>query len=486
MSPTAVTIGLDVGTSGLKAVALDATGRVVAEADASYPLLTPQPGWTEQRPEDWWRAACEALGRLCETVSPNDVRAVGVSGQMHGMVALDADGRPVRPALLWNDQRTGPQVAAIERSIAREELVGRTGNPAVTGFQLPKLLWLRDDEPDRYAAVRTVLFPKDWIAYAMTGELAGEATDASGSGAFALATRDWDRDLLSRLDLDPDLFPPIVASDAVVGHVSPDAAERTGLAAGTPVVAGAGDNAAAATALGLGRSKPDLGSVSLGTSGVLFAPLSEPRPDPLGRVHLFAHADGGWNLLGVTLAAAGSLAWWLRTVAPAAEAGASVARALERPAGANGVTFTPFLAGERSPFLDPTLRGGFAGLSLATEADDLVRAVLEGVAFSLADVWSVMRPLGTPPRLLATGGGARGDGWVQLLADVLDVEIGVPASVPGAAHGAATLAWRAHGEEVPSPSVERWLTPAPSDPLADAYLRYREHAPPLETPGPTG
>lgn len=481
MSGPSVTIGLDVGTSGLKAVALDDAGRVVAEADASYPLLTPQPGWTEQRPEDWWRAAGEALGRLCNTVSPDAVRAVGVSGQMHGMVALDAGGRPIRPALLWNDQRTGAQVEALERTIARDELVRRTGNPAVTGFQLPKLLWLRDSEPEHYDAVRTVLFPKDWIAHALTGERAGEATDASGSGAFAIATRDWDRELLEQLDLDPDLFPPIVPSDAVVGHVSSDAARQTGLAVGTPVVAGAGDNAAAATALGLGRSQPDLGSVSLGTSGVLFAPLNEPRPDPLGRVHLFAHADGGWNLLGVTLAAAGSLAWWLRTVAPGAEAGATVARALARPVGANGVTFTPFLAGERSPFLDPSLRGGFAGLSLATEADDLVRAVLEGVAFSLADVWSVMRPLGTPSRLLATGGGARGDGWVQLLADVLDVEIGVPTAVPGAAHGAATLAWRAQGQELPAPSVDRWLAPAPNRALADAYERYRQLAPPLET-----
>lgn len=473
-------VGLDVGTSGLKAVALDAEGRVAAEASADYPLLTPAPGWTEQDPNAWWRAAAAALRSLTEQVGADRIGAVGVSGQMHGMVALDADGAPLRPALLWNDQRTAAEVALIERTLPRDELVRRTGNPAVTGFQLPKILWLRAHEPDAFARLRSVLFPKDWIAFRLTGERRAEATDASGSGAFRIDTRDWDEELLTRLDLDPSLLPPLVASDAVVGEVGRGVAQETGLRPGTPVVAGAGDNAAAATALGLGAAAPELGSVSLGTSGVLFATAPGPTPDPLGRVHLFAHADGGWTLLGVTLAAAGSLAWWLRTLAPHDDVGTRVERALARPAGAGGVTFTPFLTGERSPFLDPELRGGFAGLSLASEPDDLVRAVLEGVAFSLADVWSVMRPLGVPDRLLATGGGARGDGWVRLVADVLEVPIGVPAHVPGAAHGAAVLAWRALGTGVPAPTVERWLEPRPSPELAAAYARYREHAPPLD------
>ena len=473
-------VGLDVGTSGLKAVALDAEGRVAAEASADYPLLTPAPGWTEQDPDAWWRAAATALRSLAAQVGAERIGAVGVSGQMHGMVALDADGAALRPALLWNDQRTAAEVALIERTIPRDELVRRTGNPAVTGFQLPKILWLRAHEPDAFARLRSVLFPKDWIAFRLTGERRSEATDASGSGAFRIDTRDWDEELLTRLDLDPGLLPRLVASDAVVGEVGRTVAAETGLRAGTPVVAGAGDNAAAATALGLGTAAPELGSVSLGTSGVLFATAPAPTPDPLGRVHLFAHADGGWTLLGVTLSAAGSLAWWLRTLAPHDDVGARVERALARPAGAGGVTFTPFLTGERSPFLDPDLRGGFAGLSLAAEPDDLVRAVLEGVAFSLADVWSVMRPLGVPSRLLATGGGARGDGWVRLVADVLEVPIGVPAHVPGAAHGAAVLAWRALGTAVPAPTVERWLEPRPSPELATAYARYRDHAPALD------
>lgn len=472
-------LGLDVGTSGLKAVALAPDGTVVAEASAGYPLLTPAPGWTEQAPSAWWDAARTTLNDLTRTVGADRVAAVGVSGQMHGMVALDARGEPIRPALLWNDQRTAAEVERIERTVPRGELVRRTGNPAVTGFQLPKILWLRDHEPDAFSRLRSVLFPKDWIAFRLTGVRRSEPTDASGSGAFSLSERDWDRDLVADLDLDPDLLPPLIASDAVVGATTADAARATGLRPGTPVVAGAGDNAAAATALGLGVHAPDLGSVSLGTSGVLFATASGPTPDPRGRVHLFAHADGGWTLLGVTLSAAGSLAWWLRTVAAGDDVRERVDRALARPAGAGGVTFTPYLTGERSPFLDPSLRGGFAGLSLSTEADDLVRAVLEGVAFSLADVWSVMGPLGVPTRLLATGGGARGDGWVRLIADVLNVDIGVPSRVPGAAHGAAVLAWRAQGVSVPPPGVDRWFAPRPSPALREAYARYREHAPPL-------
>ncbi len=475
-----VTVGLDVGTSGLKAVATTPDGNVITEASAGYPLDTPRPGWTEQHPEAWWRAAAEALATLVAEVGADRIAALGVSGQMHGMVPLDDGDRPIRPALLWNDQRTGVQVRAIEAAVSRTELVRRTGNPAVTGFQLPKVLWLRDEEPEAFARVRTILFPKDWIALRLTGARGTEPTDATGSGAWSLADRDWDRDLLGRLDLDPALFPVAAASDAIVGEVTRAAADATGLRPGTPVVAGAGDNAAAATALGLGRAAPGIGSISLGTSGVLFAPVAEPVPDPLGRVHLFAHADGTWTLLGVTLAAAGSLAWWARRAGVADEGiGAAVARALGRPVGAGGVTFLPYLAGERSPFLDPDLRGGFHGLSLATTDEDLTRAVLEGVVFSLRDVWRVMEPLGTPERLLATGGGARGDGWLKLAADALQVPIGVPRAIPGAAHGAAALAWRALGTEVPAPTVDRWIEPTEHPALDEAYARFRSLAPAL-------
>ena len=475
-----VTIGLDLGTSGLKAVALDASGEVIADVAAAYPLMTPRPGWTEQDPNAWWEATAGALRELTDRVGAERVEAVAPAGQMHGLVALDGDGRPVRPALLWNDQRTGAQVAEIESAVPRAELVRRTGNPAVTGFQLPKLLWIRDEEPEAFARVRTVLFPKDWLSFRLTGRAVSEPSDATGSGCYALDAGDWDEELLRQLNVEAGPFPELVASDAVMGEVTNEAAEATGLRAGTPVVAGAGDNAAAATALGLGAAAPDLGSVSLGTSGVLLVPADGPDPDPQGRVHLFAHADGSWLRLGVTLAAAGSLDWWLRILAADASVEDLVARAVARPVGAGGVTFTPFLAGERSPFLDPDLRGGFAGLSLATERDDMVRAVLEGVAFSLADVWSVMGPLGVPSRLLATGGGARGDAWTGMVADLLEVEIGHPEHVPGAAHGAAVLAWRARGHDVPAPDVTHWRDPRPDEGYQDAYARYREQAPPLD------
>lgn len=479
MSGEPVTLGLDVGTSGLKAVALTASGEAVAEASADYPLHTPRPGWTEQDPADWWAAAQRALAELVARVGAEHVRAVAPSGQMHGLVALDERGEPVRRALLWNDQRTGDAVQEMVERVGTETLVARGGNPPVTGFQLPKLLWLRAHEPDAFTRVRHTLFPKDWITFRLTGEAVSEPTDASGSNAFLLAEGRWDEEVLGALDLDPGLFPRVAASDAVVGEVTQAAAAATGLRAGTPVVAGAGDNAAASTALGLGRHAPETGSVSLGTSGVLFAPLTRPTPEPRGRVHLFAHADGGWNLLGVTLAATGSLSWLQRTLATEYGVEELVALAAQRPLGANGVVFTPYLAGERSPFLDPELRGGFQGLSLATDLGDLVRAVLEGVAFSLRDVAAVMQPLTGVRHLLATGGGSRSETWRQIVADVLQLPLGVPAHAPGAAHGAATLAWRALGETLPAPEVTGWTQPASLDVYRAAYARYREHAPSL-------
>ena len=475
-----VVVGLDAGTSGLKAVAVDRHGGVRAEASGDYPLHTPRPGWTQQDPDAWWDAAADALRSLVDEVGSDAVVAVGLSGQMHGLVALDETGRPVHPALLWNDQRTGREAAEIEEAVPREELVRRSGSPAVTGFQLPKLLWLRRHEPDAFARMRTVLLPKDWLGYRLTGRHATEPTDASGTGAFDVTERAWHRGILDALDVDPDLFPRVAASDEAVGEVSAEAAARTGVRAGTPVIAGAGDNAAAATALGLGVGEPGTGSLSLGTSGVLFAPLAKPTPARGGRVHLFCHADGAWNLLGVTLAAAGSLSWWKRMMAPDEDVGDLVERAAKRPVGSNGVTFTPFLSGERSPFLDPDLRGGFEGLSIAVEREDLVRAVLEGVVFSLRDVWSVMEPLGLPDRLLATGGGARGDAWLQMASDVLNVPVGVPEHIPGPSHGAAALGWRSRGVDLPAPAVERWIEPGDPSAYGEAYERYRRHAPPLD------
>lgn len=443
-----VTLGLDVGTSGLKAVAMDASGASVATADRSYPLHTPEPGWTEQAPSDWWSAACEALRELTDKLGDREILAVGLSGQMHGMVPLDDSGQVIRPAILWNDQRTGGAVAQIEAAVPTQTLIERGGNPAITGFQLPKVIWLREHEPEAFRRVQQILFPKDYIGFQLTGRMATEPSDASGSNAFHLASKTWDREVLAALDIDVNLFPEVVASDAVVGHVTSAAADATGLRAGTPVVAGAGDNAAAATALGLSSSRPRLGSLSLGTSGVIFAPLREPTPDPEGRVHLFCHADGSYHLLAVTLAAAGSMQWLRDTVFPGRAFDELVELGMNSPRGARGVRFLPYLAGERTPHMDPSLRGAWHGLSLATGPSDLVRSVLEGVAFSLRDALEVIRSLSPIERGLATGGGARSDSWLQIVTDVLELPMSRPEDVPGAAQGAAVLAWRSQGEEV--------------------------------------
>jgi len=474
-------IGVDVGTSGVAVVALDRDGRRVAHADHSVPLATPRPGWTEQDPEDWIAATEAGLREVARAVGAERVAAIGLSGQMHGMVALDAADRVVRPALLWNDQRTGAAVDAITRAVGRARLIERTGNPAVTGFQLPKVVWLRATEPDAFARTHRVLLPKDHVGFRLTGEAVAEPSDASGTGLYHLASGTWDAEVLGALDLDPDLWPRLVRSDEVIGGLRASVADRIGLRAGTPVVAGAGDNAAAATGLALGRAHPDVGSVSLGTSGVLFAALENPTPDPDGRVHLFAHADGGFNLLGVVLSAAGSLRWYRDTFAPGRPFEALVAEAAAAPVGAGGVTFKPYLAGERTPHLRPDLRGSFHGLSLATDPGDVVRAVLEGVAFALREAQGVMAPLALPKRWLATGGGAESDVWLEILADALDAPVGRPVdeagqpALVGAAEGAAWLAWRASGHAPDrAPRAGSWIEPTPErrDATQAAYARF--------------
>ena len=437
-----VTLGLDLGTSGVKVVALARDGEVVAQATRAYPLLTPQPGWTEQRPEDWAEATLEALADVAGQLrgAGHTPLALGLSGQMHGLVALDASGTPLRPAPLWNDARTGAAVREIEARVPRADLIARTGNRAVAGFQLPKLLWLREAEPEVFSLLRHALLPKDYLGFVLTGELHSEPSDASGVGALNLASRTWDADVLSALGLSPGLFPEVIPSTAVSGRLTAEVAARSGLPSGLPVIAGGGDNAAAGVALGLSAARPETGSLSLGTSGVLFAPLTDPTPDPEGRVHLFAHADGGYNLLGVTLAAAGALQWLRDKLAPDADFPTLLDEAASAPPGAGGVSFLPYLSGERSPHMNPDLRGAWTGLSLASGRPELTRALLEGTAFALADTWDVMRPLARVTRLLSTGGGARSDFWLGLVGGATDLAVQRSRREPGAAEGAALLA----------------------------------------------
>jgi xylulokinase len=435
-----VVIGLDLGTGGVRAIAVDLQGQIIAQTTRSYPLLTPQPGWTEQNPSDWVEASLDALSNVSQQLDGHRAIALGLSGQMHGMVPLDAEGTVIRPAILWNDQRTGKAVVEIEAAIPRHELIQRTGNPAITGFQLPKLVWLRTEEPQAYALLRHSLLPKDYLAFVLTSEQATEPSDASGIGCLNLANRQWDTDILNALKISPALFPTVVESTAIAGRLKSDIATRVGLPAGLPVVAGGGDNAAAAVGLGISSSNLNRGSLSIGTSGVIFAPCDRPIPDPEGRVHLFCHVDGGYHLLGVTLAAGGSLRWYRDTFAPQIAYTELMDMAENSLPGARGVLFLPHLAGERSPHLDPDTRGAWVNLSLAHTQADLIRAVLEGVAFSLREALEVISEITPVHQLLATGGGARSSIWLKILADVLQTELIAPKAEEGAAYGAAILA----------------------------------------------
>ena len=405
-----VLIGLDVGTSGVKAIALSPDGAVVGSAEESYPLSTPQPGWSEQDPEDWWRAAQACLSRLPEG-------PIGLSGQMHGLVVLGADDRVLRPAILWNDQRTAAECAEIEERIGLERLIELTGNRALTGFTAPKLLWLRRHEPDLYAEIRQVLLPKDYVRLRLTGEHAIDAADASGTLLFDVARRRWSDEVCAALEIPLEWLPRAFESTDV---------------------AGAGDQAAAA--LGVGIASPGPVSVVLGTSGVVFAVLPAYAPDAEARVHVFCHAvPGTWHAMGVMLSAAGS-ATWLRNALDTPLAELDAAAVAWQP-GCEGLLFAPYLAGERTPYPDPDARGAFTGLSLRHDRGALWRAMLEGVAFGLRDSLELLRELGCAPTVgRVSGGGARSDVWVRIVASALQLPLERTASDEGSAFGAALLA----------------------------------------------
>ncbi len=434
-----VAVGVDVGTTGAQAVAVDETGRVVATAASGYPLLTPRPQWTEQDPEAWWTAVREVVA-----VVNRDTRAareriggVGLTGQMHGSVFLDAAGDVIRPAILWNDQRTGKQCEHITERVGAERLVEISGNPALTGFQAPKVLWLRDEEPDAYRRVAQVLLPKDYIRYRLTGEFATDASDAAGTLFLDLRKREWSSEVLDALDVPESWLPTVCESPDVTGTIPENIAADMGLRAGIPVAAGGGDNAAAA--IGTAITRDGLMSSSIGTSGVLFAHSDEPAIDPSGRVHAFCHAvPHRYCLLAVTLSAGGSLRWWRDVTGLDYEA--LVAEAETAPAGAEGLVFLPYLTGERTPHLDPEARGLFLGLTARHTRAHLTRALMEGVLFSLRDGLEIMRGLGVEPSdIRAIGGGATSSFWLQLQADVYRTPIHRLEMEEGAAYGAALL-----------------------------------------------
>ena len=440
-----VLLGLDVGTGGARAVAVDESGEVVAEASSEYALHSPHPGWTEHDPEDWWGGAKEALGKVAAEVreAGDEVVGLGLTGQMHGSVFLDASGEVIRRALLWNDQRTEAQCREITDAVGEERLIQITGNPALTGFQAPKVLWLRDEEPENYSRVARVLLPKDYIRLRLTGEYATDASDAAGTLLLDAKERDWSAEILAALEIPAEWMPAVFEGPERTGELGRSVAGELGLPPGVPVSAGGGDNAAAA--VGVGVIDAGLLSSSIGTSGVLFAPADEFAPDPSGRIHAFCHAvPGEYHLMGVTLSAGGSLRWWRETLGKGYDELVEAASEIEP--GAEGLIFLPYLSGERTPHLDPRARGSFFGLTARHGVAHMTRAVMEGVVLSLRDSLEIMRRLDLSVRQIrATGGGARSALWRELQADVYGVPIHRTTADEGPAYGAALLAGVAAG-----------------------------------------
>jgi xylulokinase len=483
-------IGIDTSTTATKAILVDASGSVRGVGMSSYDYQTPRPLWTEQDPELWWTATVDAIRQVIveHEIDPARVEVVGLTGQMHGSVLLDDSGEVVRPAILWNDQRTADECDEIRRRVGPRRLIEITGNDALTGFTAPKLLWVARHEPDNWARVRHILLPKDYVRYRLTGEYALDVAGGSGTILFDLARRTWSREVLDALDIDPSLLPPTFEGPMVTGTLSREAAGATGLAVGTPVVAGGGDQSA--NAVGVGAVKAGVVALSLGTSGVVFATTEGPAIETRGRVHSFCHAlPDRWHMMGVMLSAAGSLRWLRSAVAPNRSFDELVEGAAEVPAGGDGLFFLPYLTGERTPHPDPRARGAFVGLTVRHDLRHMTRAVLEGVAFGLKDGLDLMTEAGLEPptQVRASGGGTRSALWRQILADVLGADIVTVATEEGAAYGTGLLAavgagWFESVEAACAEVVEVSPSASPSEErpgYADRHRQYRDLYPAL-------
>jgi xylulokinase len=442
-------LGIDVGTSGTRALIMGTDGRVFSSATAEHePFASPQPGWAEQHPEDWWRAAGIAIRKALAKgqLRAEQVSCVGFSGQMHGAVMLDASGSVVRPALIWCDVRTEKQCRELTERIGAEQLIRLTCNPALANFTLTKLLWTCEDEPQNWKRVRSVLLPKDYVRYRLTGEKATDVADASGTLLLNVARRQWSSEILQFAEIDPSLLPALYESPEVCAKISPAGAEATGLSVGTPVVAGAGDQAAGA--IGMDVVTPGAVSATIGTSGGVFAATDRPALDPKGRLHTFCHAvPGRWHVMGVTQAAGLSLRWFRDQFAGAPAIDGRdpydhlTSEAATAPPGADGLLWAPYLMGERTPHLDPSARGVLAGLTASHTRAHVIRAILEGVAFSLQDTFAIFAEMNVPVKSIRLGGGgARSPLWRQIQADVYGKAVDIVAAEEGAAFGAAILA----------------------------------------------
>ncbi len=451
-------LGLDIGTGGSRALLVDRHGQQVAAVTAPHEdMRMDQPLWAEQRPENWWDAAQAAIrGVLAEAgAKGSDIRGVGLSGQMHGLVILDSSHNVIRPALIWCDQRSQPQVDFIHSKLGRENVVAAIANPVLTGFTLPKLLWVRDHELQHFDRVRQLLLPKDYIRFQLTGEFASEVSDASGTGLLDVRERRWSKFMLDGLGLDATILPRVHESSDVTGAISARAAALTGLAEGTPVVGGGGDQAA--SAVGNGIVEHGIVSCTLGTSGVVFAHMENVDYDPQGRVHTFCHAvRDKWHVMGVTQGAGLSLQWLRNQLAPGESYDQLTAEAATAPAGSQGLFWLPYLMGERTPHLDAEARGGWIGLTARHTRADLIRAIIEGVSFSQKDGLDIVEGLGVAvSSVRASGGGARSAFWRQILADVFGKRVASLETQEGSAYGAALLAMTGTGEFASVPEACR-------------------------------
>jgi xylulokinase len=493
-------LGIDVGTGGTRAIVVDVAGRIIGSAtDEHVPFASPQIGWAEQDPRDWWRATCGAVRAALRAakLAGGDITAVGFSGQMHGSVLLDEAGEVIRPALIWCDQRTDAECRAITEKVGAARLIELTSNPALTGFTLPKLLWVRTHEPQAWSRVAAVLLPKDYVRYCLTSDRATDVADASGTLLFDVAGRQWSGDMLDAMDIDAALLPRAYESPEVTGTVSTEGAAATGLRQGTPVVAGGGDQAAGAVGMGIVRA----GAVSatIGTSGVVFAATDRPALDPAGRVHTFCHAvPGRWHIMGVTQGAGLSLRWFRDQFGAGRDNGRDpyermTEEAARVPAGADGVLWAPYLMGERTPHLDPRARAALVGLAASHTRAHVLRAVLEGVTFSLKDSFSIFEEMQVPVSgVRLGGGGARSALWRQIQADVYGYPTEIVEAEEGAAYGAALLAgvgggvWRT--VEDACDAVVRIAARVTPDPARQAvmtrqYQQYRKLYPALREVG---
>lgn len=484
-------LGIDSSTTATKAILIDDAGSVIGVASSTYGYETPKPLWSEQQPMLWWTGTVNSIRQvLAETgIDPTAVSAIGLTGQMHGLVLLDAVGNVLRPAILWNDQRTGAECDEIRTIIGQQRLIDITGNDALTGFTAPKIVWVKNHEPEIYGRIAHILLPKDYVRYHLTGEFATDKAGGSGTQLFNVAQRNWSDEVVTALGIDRAWLPQTYEGTAVTGTLTPAAAKVTGLPAGIPVVGGGGDQAA--NAVGTGAVVDGVVALSLGTSGVVFVSSDEPVVEPDGRLHAFCHAaPGKWHLMGVMLSAAGSLRWFRDTAAPGTEFSDLVDAAGKVPAGCDGLFFLPYLTGERTPHPDPLARGAFVGLTVRHTRNHLTRSVLEGVAYGLRDSFELMKAAGITRinQVRISGGGAKSALWRQILADVFQAELVTVNTAEGAAYGAALLAATGTGafnsvEEACQATINITGVTSPGDQSAvyqELYPLYRELYPALK------